>query len=214
MARPLVGSEYQSNMGQVDGWNYSKHQFKIPATNSPTFRIFSDFGIIGVAINVWKALQHFEPAMVVDKTASAKEQEELKSMTHNQFCEHLAMALINNSFITQEGPLHPEEEDQGGREHKKHPRGRQCRRKCLGVDCGVSTHLICTGCSSPAPPKEYTVGTKTFTSRTGYKHYCQKCFVGHVYGESRHTRKSVKRPRVADSNRARAAPASSASQPL
>jgi hypothetical protein len=51
--------------------------------------------------------------MVVDKTANAKEQDELKSMTHNQFCEHLAMALINNnSFITQEGPLHPVEEDQ------------------------------------------------------------------------------------------------------
>jgi hypothetical protein len=45
------------------------------------------------------------------------------------------MALINNSFITQEGPLHPEEEDQGGREHKQHPQGRKCRRKCLGVGC-------------------------------------------------------------------------------
>jgi hypothetical protein len=47
VARPTVGSEYQSNMGQVDGWNYSKYQFKVPATNSPTFRIFSDFGIMG-----------------------------------------------------------------------------------------------------------------------------------------------------------------------
>jgi hypothetical protein len=81
----------------------------------------------------------------------------------------------------------------------------------LGVDCAVSTHLICSGCSNPAPPKEYAVGGKTFTSRTGYTHYSQKHFVGHVRGESRHTRKSVKRPRVADSNRVRAAPANSGS---
>jgi hypothetical protein len=114
--------------------------------------------------------------MAVDKTSSAKDQEELKSMTHNQFCEHFAMALINNSFITQEGPLHSDEEEEGGREYKKHPLGVQHRRKCLGVECGAKTSLMCSACSSPAPPKQYTAGTKTYTSRAGYKHYCSKCF--------------------------------------
>jgi hypothetical protein len=38
-----MGSEYQLNMGAVDGWNYAytKHQCKIPWTQNPMFRIFS-----------------------------------------------------------------------------------------------------------------------------------------------------------------------------
>jgi len=42
-----MGSEYQLNMGSVDGRNYTKHQCKIPWTQNPMFRIFSGFGVIG-----------------------------------------------------------------------------------------------------------------------------------------------------------------------
>jgi hypothetical protein len=82
--------------------------------------------------------------------------------------------------------------------------GVQHRRKYLGVECGDKAHLMRSACSSPAPPKQYTADVKTYTSRAGYKHYCSKCFKGHVCGVDRHSRKSVKRPRAAASNRARA----------
>ena len=198
----MVGSEYQANMGMVDGWNYSKHQFKIPYTRSPTFRIFSDFGIIGVSINVWKALQYFEPGMVVDKTASEKKQEEMKPQTHTQFAECLAMALINNSYFREQQPLHPEPDKNKERQVKKHPQGH--RRLCLEEECRATTIWTCTHCSKPGPPKMFWCNGKQKCSRKGYKHFCTKCFNSHVYGEGRHSRKSVSRPSTATANRARA----------
>jgi hypothetical protein len=71
--RPGMGSEYQEHMGQVDGWNYLRHQFNIPPTNDPMFRTFSDFSIIGTIIQVYKALSHWCPERVVDNKASLAE---------------------------------------------------------------------------------------------------------------------------------------------
>jgi hypothetical protein len=71
-----MGSEYQLNMGAVDGWNHTKHQCKILWTQNPMFRIFSGFGMIGTSIQVWRALKYFCPVeRVVDKHATRAEKE-------------------------------------------------------------------------------------------------------------------------------------------
>ena len=202
--RPGMGSEYQGKMGAVDGWNYQKHQFKIPPTTDPMFRIFSDFSIIGTSINVYKALKHFCPERLVDQKATSDEVINDKGqMNHHQFCEVMAMSLIQNQWIIQDGQSEPQQGgEEGGREHKAHPDGTRHRRKCIG--CNTQTHLICTGCSAPGKEKTIQCQGKTHKLKPGFKFFCKKCFPSHVCGEAKHTRKSVSRPGVAESNRERA----------
>ena len=98
--RPAMGSEYQSHMGQVDGWNYMKHMFHLPPTCDPMFRLFSDLSIIGTSIQVFKALKYFCPERLVDSKSTEQEKLDGKGQqTHHQFCEIMALSLINNQWI-------------------------------------------------------------------------------------------------------------------
>ena len=76
---------------------FLRHQFKLPPTNDPMFRIFCDFSIVGTSINVYKALAYFCPERLVDpKSTSAEKADGKGKMTHHQFAEIMAMLLIQN----------------------------------------------------------------------------------------------------------------------
>ena len=197
--RPSMGSEYQAHMGEVDTWNYLRHQFKLPPTNDPMFRIFCDFSIVGTSINVYKALAYFCPERLVDpKSTSAEKADGKGKMTHHQFAEIMAMHLIQNQWIMEEGASEDQLHQQAGQEarvHQPHPNGIQHRRKCIG--CNTITHLV---------TRERTIQCqgKAHKLRPGWRFFCKRCWPEHVCGEAKHSRASSKRPGVSASNRTRA----------
>ena len=102
------------------------------------FRIFCDFSIVGTSINVYKALAYFCPERLVDPKSTASEKADGKGkMTHHQFAEIMAMHLIQNQWIMEEGASEDQLHQQAGqeaREHQPHPNGTRHRRKCIGCN--------------------------------------------------------------------------------
>jgi hypothetical protein len=76
--------------------------------------------------------------------------------TYMQYCEVMAMSLIYNPWVIEDGDAEEAAAENDGRTYMAHPHDKEAcrsRRKCVG--CNTITHLICSGCSTtqanPAP---------------------------------------------------------------
>jgi hypothetical protein len=155
---------------------------------------------------VYKALAYFCPEGLVDPKSTASEKADGKGkMTHHQFAEIMAMHLIQDQWIMEEGASEDQLHQQAGqdaREHQPHPNGTRHRRKCIG--CNTITHLVCSGCSAPTRERTIQCQDKAHKLRPGWRFFCKRCWPEHVCGEAKRSRASTKRPGVGASNRARA----------
>jgi hypothetical protein len=75
-----------------------------------------------------------------------------------QFCEVMAMSLVYNPWVIEDGDAEEAAAENNGRTHMAHPHDKEAcrfRRKCVG--CQTATHSICSGCSNPGQSSTCTI---------------------------------------------------------
>ena len=73
----------------------------------------------------------------MDKHATRAAKENNKAQTHMQFCEVMAMSLIYNPWVIEDGDAEEAGAENDGRTHIAHPHDKKTmrfRRKCVGCN--------------------------------------------------------------------------------
>lgn len=191
--RPKVSSEYQPQMGAIDGHNFRRQPGrgaasleKVCVTRSAKDRIF--INIVGwVLVNIYLATKYF-----------VWNGEARKSLAEVQ--EKVAMSLVNNQWLSEgdheASPAESTETPLNDISHcKRHPTYasnlcRHCRKH--------KTVFYCAQCSNPKAPKlrrdRGRISGAEKHQRGGYMHFCKgECFLRHKCGNVR-DRRPRKRP--------------------
>jgi hypothetical protein len=167
-------------MGSVDNGNRDRHRLHLHITHDPSFRFFTNV-LLMVVVNAVCALLYFCPSR-------------FESDTKAEVQEQVAMALINNPYLTEEAAVFAAAEADVSDKGKYQKRVDQKRNICSM--CEKKTIWFCTVCSKPKAHTPRTFGIakgkggniaagKEKSFITGYVHVCSKgtCWSDHACPE-------------------------------